>query len=352
MTSVSQFVRVVQLELNGENELHLDRKTKFAVRIIQFFLQEIIKSFGYERKTFSLESISASSENLHLEIKDVEKNFVTHVCKYSIDLETVETELVWKDVAKKLVQSNHFDRKTECKWLVIGHSRRPKATSDALEEPLLAEGGGGLALFIQNNITRWPESIGDLVSVLKGEGSISKAQYSHSLGAMLHELCHTFDLGHAPKGIMNRDFAHFLDVFEFLLLKNEAENLSTQDCLIPPKVFGSTIFTKEGLTVLNRHLWLNHTFLSLESEVVLQGTRIDFSSPRSAARLMFIQFWVEGFVAKHIDLDVGCNSFALGRDHLCGIETNGGEKILVLVMDDVGNVFKRFIDLYELYMSK
>jgi hypothetical protein len=118
MTSVSQFVRVVQLELNGENELHLDRKTKFAVRIIQFFLQEIIKSFGYERKTFSLESISASSENLHLEIKDVEKNFVTHVCKYSIDLETVETEL------------GEFHVQVEANWLIIrvplrGHNDTP-----------------------------------------------------------------------------------------------------------------------------------------------------------------------------------------------------------------------------------
>jgi Putative peptidase family len=46
--------------------------------------------------------------------------------------------------------------------------------------------------------------------------------YSTTLGAVLHELCHTFDLGHTRKGIMGRGF----DRMDLIFSPDESQDVS------------------------------------------------------------------------------------------------------------------------------
>ena len=64
--------------------------------------------------------------------------------------------------------------------------------------------------------------------------------YATTLGASIHELAHTFNLGHSDHGIMNHQFNHIDHFF------------------LPLNLEPSTWWTKSEMAILQHHQWLNH----------------------------------------------------------------------------------------------
>lgn len=101
----------------------------------------------------------------------------------------------------------------------------------------MALGGGGLALFGTACLYTWPEDISQLVERFKNVIPVDRdnfmddscyrgtlgACFSTTLGSVLHELCHTFELGHTEKGIMGRGFDDIYKVFINCEAKNEKQ---------------------------------------------------------------------------------------------------------------------------------
>ncbi|XP_059488371.1 uncharacterized protein LOC132204114 [Neocloeon triangulifer] len=90
----------------------------------------------------------------------------------------------------------------------------------ALTKGHAALGGGGLALFGTACLHTWPTTLENVLPCFADTTPVDQTIlmddsgyrgtyggcYSTTLGAVLHELCHTFDLGHTKKGIMGRGF--------------------------------------------------------------------------------------------------------------------------------------------------
>jgi len=84
----------------------------------------------------------------------------------------------------------------------------------------IALGGGGLALFGSGCLYSWPEKLSDVPRALKDQTIIDTDYlmddsayrgtyggcFATTLGALVHELGHSLDLGHTENGIMARGF--------------------------------------------------------------------------------------------------------------------------------------------------
>lgn len=82
------------------------------------------------------------------------------------------------------------------------------------------------------------------------------ACFSTTLGAVLHELCHTFDLGHTEDGVMGRGFNNIQNVFLPSSLEITQTNSRTFVGLNSAvrKLKGDDIYwTRSCATLLNFH---------------------------------------------------------------------------------------------------
>lgn len=100
----------------------------------------------------------------------------------------------------------------------------------------MALGGGGLALFGTGCLYTWPDLITQVIKNFEDSTPIDRNKlmddscyrgtfgtcFSTTLGSVLHELCHTFDLGHTEKGIMGRGFD---DVYKVFMVTEEKQKL-------------------------------------------------------------------------------------------------------------------------------
>ncbi|KAG2533371.1 hypothetical protein BBO99_00000011 [Phytophthora kernoviae] len=102
--------------------------------------------------------------------------------------------------------------------VVLGCSRYNTATRKA--EGHTALGGGKVGIFGSCGLHTWPAHLGEVTSCCLNNTRIDQsmllddscfrgtfwANFSTGIGAMLHEIGHTFGLGHATSGIMARGF--------------------------------------------------------------------------------------------------------------------------------------------------
>ncbi|KAL7060788.1 hypothetical protein AAHC03_09400 [Spirometra sp. Aus1] len=136
---------------------------------------------------------------------------------------------LWTRVAHDLIRKFPHDL-PNAKWLVVLSCARYKPLEASEPTPFTHEeiihhssghcalGAGGLALFGPGTLYIWPECLDDLAAVLTDTRQVDRrrfmddsahrwtfwANYATSLGTMLHELGHCFDLDHTPEGIMRR----------------------------------------------------------------------------------------------------------------------------------------------------
>ncbi|XP_074643489.1 uncharacterized protein LOC141900467 [Tubulanus polymorphus] len=202
------------------------RRITLGAQLIQTFTAEKINEQALGRVTFQLET-------------DQNHRPICYIFTTSLTLNEAHSmsgNELWTHFAREFMSSN-LPNKEYCKWYAFMSFTRysvkegfiPKTHAEILQHTKghTALGGGGLALFGTGNLHTWAESLDEVLPRLTDCQKINKAQlmddsayrqyywanYSTGLGASLHELGHTFDLGHTPSGIMARGFDDLYRVF-------------------------------------------------------------------------------------------------------------------------------------------
>jgi len=246
--SLSSFkVYAVYLTAADEKDVYYttDKKDRFPIRqkldvalkLLQALTADAMNRAGYGRKTFTLEL-------------DREGKVVTHFIKSpkkGDELRALDGNGIYAH-AYDVVKPNWNEGFS--KWCcIVGFTNFDPATKKTSGH--LALGGGSQACFGSGSMQWWPESLKDVPKVFANttfldpdktfeDSAFRKAVWANvstGLGAMLHELGHTFGLPHSPDpfSVMSRGFDHFNRSF----------------CVIEPPIAGKTEpthFTRDQLT--------------------------------------------------------------------------------------------------------
>lgn len=134
-----------------------------------------------------------------------------------------------------------------------------------ITQQYIALGRGGLAVFHTACLYTWPERLQDVIKAFLDETPINKQEllddsnyrgtfgtcYSTTLGSVLHELCHTFNLGHAEVGIMSRGFDDVRDIF----LVDSVDAVEADQRRGAHGITDSTALHKSGAQILRYNKW-------------------------------------------------------------------------------------------------
>ncbi|XP_044008346.1 putative zinc metalloproteinase YIL108W isoform X2 [Aphidius gifuensis] len=193
-----------------------------GARLLQCLTAEKLRESGHGRKTFQLERDIDGPECLVL-------HSVLHVDKAR---EMSQREL-WEFIGRELMTGPLASR--DRKYMAFLSCTRYKGSSNqkTYESTLsrtqghAALGGGGLALFGSACLHTWPTCLGQVIdkfldtTIIDTDYLMDDSNYrgthggclATTLGSVLHELGHTFDLGHTKEGIMGRGFDYVDRVF-------------------------------------------------------------------------------------------------------------------------------------------
>ena len=224
-----RFVRLVYVTLLNEDKFQgpfdmncspseAIKRIQTGAMVLQTFMAESLASEGLERKTFNLEMDLDDRPKVHtIQIPLT----IREACKFT-------EEKLWEAVALRILSSPISDK--NCKYLAFFCGTRYSNPSQKLvrhEREIVSMtrghislGGGGLALVGTGALYTWATDVLDVMnSFLNDDPTDTKtlmdfsagrgtwgASYGTHLGSVLHELAHTFDLGHTPHGIMARGF--------------------------------------------------------------------------------------------------------------------------------------------------
>ena len=235
---------------NVRNDVNSAKKRiSLAGAIIQSLLAESLEVHGLERKT--IQFYNDLSEQSNNKIDDHEVYPETYVFKsnlYTKEVYNMNQRELWEHHAKEIIASEQNDflkRNIKVKYLAIHSATRYCNTSKAvprdhahvlsLTKGYASIGGGDFALLGSGCLYTWPEQMSDViptfynttevdVTTVMDDSAYRKTiggSYATTLGAVIHELGHTFDLGHASNGFMARGFD---DVDRFFTLSNDRAN--------------------------------------------------------------------------------------------------------------------------------
>lgn len=157
--------------------------------------------------------------------------------------------------------------------------------------------------------------------------------FSTTLGAALHELCHTFDLGHTEKGIMGRGFDDIHKVFTV----NAA---GSKKPLNKPYVNfedDCTNWTKSCAVLLRYHKWINglpenkrfNLKFDLNTRSVKSTAGIRVIEIRRESDEIVLHSWI--FISKVLKF-----SFQIPQ------EVFNEEGVVVVIEDAAGNIIKKY----------
>ena len=113
-------VRVVQLISDQLQGRGVERKLKFAVRLLQIYVRDILKSFAREEKTFALEGDDREGRGGgggRSFVDSAEKEFDIKLLEKQFNMIS-EPKALWRDVARCIVNRADFD--VNLKFLVMG----------------------------------------------------------------------------------------------------------------------------------------------------------------------------------------------------------------------------------------
>ncbi|XP_017788871.1 PREDICTED: putative zinc metalloproteinase YIL108W [Habropoda laboriosa] len=193
-----------------------------GARLLQTLTAEKLREAGYGRKTFQLERDLDGAECLVMHsMLDVDR------------ARAMNQRELWELIARELM-TGHLASKDRKYLAFLSCTRYRGAPNPRTHEDTLARtqghaalGGGGLALFGSACLHTWPTCIDQLLprfldaTLIDTEQLMDDSNYrgthggclATTLGSVLHELGHTFDLGHTREGIMGRGFDYVDRVF-------------------------------------------------------------------------------------------------------------------------------------------
>ncbi|RZC31835.1 zinc metalloproteinase [Asbolus verrucosus] len=254
-----------------------------------------------------------------------------------------------------------------------------------LTQAYVALGGGGLALFGTACLYTWPEDVSHVIEKFEDCSLIDRRQFmddscyrgtfgacfSTTLGSVLHELCHTFDLGHTGNGIMGRGFDDIYKVFvsfksersgdirrtfqnsiEFeekfdtgLLsdrLAEKKKGFSVKDESSKIEQDG-TFWTRSCLTFLSYHKWMNDFEFS-KNDVIKFDPVTKFLSSIAGLRVIELRNENDGMVIKDwiFDGKVLKYSFQVPEDELNNLSK---KSVMLVVEDNIGNILKHVVNI-------
>ena len=266
------------------------------------------------QKTFNLEL----GENNYPEV---------HVFKLSATVEKIwsmDGPSLWRLVAKQLMTSTLAD--DHCKYIAFSSfTRYSRSDFESLSNPLRhvkgysALGGGRLALVGTACLYTWASSLRELRNRFEDSRLVDRnllmddsnnrgflwSCYSTTLGAMIHELGHVFDLGHSHSGIMAFQF-HNVKSF-FILEPNEGKE--------------SKWWTSSQLSLLHHHKWLNNindcqseSSFTIKRNLIKSKFGIVCVEYRESEKEMTLKSRVFTLAVKFLQLETFCDAIAFIMD--------------------------------------
>jgi len=224
--------------------------------LLQTVMAESLWEAGLGRKSFELD-LDPDSGNL-----------VCYQLRTKLSVEEcweMSGEQLWEHVARDIMMSTLKDDK--CKYLAFlsctrfKNPMRIKPTSYAqvlqMTKGHVALGGGGLALFGTGALWTWPSHLFQVQDRLLSPEKVNTnvvmddsayrgtvgGSFATTLGSVLHELGHCFDLGHTGEGIMARGFDD-LDLFFTTVQQRSVEAQGR------PRLDPCSTFQEEDITPL------------------------------------------------------------------------------------------------------
>lgn len=195
---------------DGANTKQYREKIDTGLKLLQSYCAEAMYQAGFGRKTFALEY-------------DDQGQVVVHVAKHpssGAELRAKDGNALWDMFSRFLEPTYPFDTNKCC--AIMGFTRYDLATQKVTGHTAL--GGDGLGLFASGSFYTWPSNLGDIWKAFtnatvidpkvsfddSGRRGTYWASASTTLGAVMHEMGHTFGLPHStdPMSIMSRGFDH------------------------------------------------------------------------------------------------------------------------------------------------
>jgi len=197
--------------LPGTKRIDVTTRFSTAVKLMQAFCEDHFRRTERVSRTFTVDF----GRDGHIPI-----SFLTST-QTGAELRAQKAEVTWSKVYAEL--QSKFKLENEKLLVVMGFTRYDAATQRTTGATAL--GGGSLALFGGGCVRFWPTSIGDSVRAFSDNRVIDPkielddsglryrawANASTTIGAMMHELGHTFGLPHTVDNrcIMSRGFDQF-----------------------------------------------------------------------------------------------------------------------------------------------
>ncbi|CAG9863599.1 unnamed protein product [Phyllotreta striolata] len=344
------------------------RRISLASKLLQCVTAEKLYEHGLGRKTFGLDG----------DCRVFRSSTSTQQARNMGQME------LWESVGREIMKSSFA---SECKkylaFLSCTKYREDKYDEDIIKthddlisitDGYVALGGGGLALFGTACLYTWPENFDDIIAKFEDTTPVNRNQFlddscyrgtlggcfSTTLGSVLHELFHTFDLGHTEDGIMGRGFDNIYKVFtlsnksgdnpsafpvkiefkeEFeadsLVERLKTENKKKEFTVIRKfEDVDDTVLSRSCAVILCYHKWFNQTpkqssLLSFDpsNKLIKSTSGIRVVEVRSIDRELVLNSWVfDGRILKF--------SFQLPRIEVAD------ENCLIFVEDTVGCILK------------
>lgn len=276
------------------------QKIDLNFRLLQWLFLEKLREHGHRNKTFKLKS-------------------KCQLFQTSLDLEESKTwcnNKLWNYIGKELLISELFDN--NCKYfgfLQFTKYTPPPDNEDFSYERLKdytqfnpALASGQLALFGSGYFYSWPGHLTDILSAFENNEKIDlkvnldnsnyrrtfSGVYASSLGGVMHEMGHLFELGH-DDGIMGSAFDYLNQVFvdlpstenlpernfneknyRFTNLRKKTEGTQYLDRYYEQKFNNdSFFFSKNCVNILANHLWLQvENSKEVLSKIILEGKTV------------------------------------------------------------------------------
>ncbi len=214
---------VTQRENDPQN--YRDR-LDMAAKLLQCFTAETMAAQGHGRLTFALELDNQGQVIVHTERFPAGGELL----RSKSGNELYSLLYGWLDERLPMRQAKNM--------VIMGFSGYDPATREAQAHTAL--GGGGQGLFSNLFLFCWPESVDDVDAAFADQTPVDRSQVYHdvglptlgtlastTLGAVLHEMGHTFGLPHTsdPRCIMSRGFDNLR--FHFLPAEPTANGVLT-----------------------------------------------------------------------------------------------------------------------------